>query len=85
MNRVVLHNVLPLNQQDLKETVQKIMADDNMNMIVAQHLIPRIPQIAGVYESIMKDKRKNPFMFDFFGHRDFYNLISYLKNKLQQR
>eukprot|EP01084_Bolivina_argentea_P291650 501269_1 len=33
----------------------------------------------------MKDKNNNPFMFDFFGHRDFYNLVSYVGYRLQQR
>ena len=85
MNRVVLHNVLPPNERDLMDMAKKIMEGGGwMNMLVQSQLAPRIPQIAGVYQSIIKDKENNPFGFDFFGHRDFYNMVSCLKYRLQQ-
>eukprot|EP01083_Nonionella_stella_P284313 967834_1 len=86
MNRVVLHRTLPPNQRDLSETAEKIMSGvgANMNMMLTTHLTPRIPQVAALYESIMKDKENNPLQFDFFGHRDFYNFVSYFKYGLQQ-
>ena len=85
MNRVVLHNVLPPSRKDLRETAEMIMqGDGNNNMLVHSQLAPRIPKIAQVYESIQRDKLNNPFGFDFFGHRDFYNLVSYLKYRLSQ-
>ena len=87
MNRVVLHNVLPPSKEDLKETAEKIMKgtnDDNYRGNVSSQLEPKIPKIAAVYESILNDKELNPFGFDFFGHRDFYNLVNYLKYRLSQ-
>ena len=86
MNRVVLHQSLPPNKEDLMKTAEMLMrGDGDLNTSVRRKLESLLPRIAAFYHSILEDKRNNPFGFDFFGHRDFYKLVSYLKYRLQQR
>eukprot|EP01084_Bolivina_argentea_P132618 234046_1 len=85
MNRCILHTVLPPNDKDLTETARQIIrAGGHYSMYIRSELEPRIKPIAYIYKSIIKDKTGNPHQFDFYGHRDFYSLVSYLRFKLQQ-
>ena len=46
-------------------------------------LKPHIKKIAKLYKSIIDDKENAPFEFSYYGNRDFYSLVSYLKFRLQ--
>ncbi|ETO20718.1 hypothetical protein RFI_16499, partial [Reticulomyxa filosa] len=78
MNRVVLHQVMQPNQKELEQTAQEIISSGEETPASCV-LVAKIPQMASLYDSIMKDHDSSPFKFDFFGYRDFYSLCSYLK------
>ena len=54
---------------------------------IAQELEPKIRDIANIYRSVIdaaiSSTHSNPFKFSFYGHRDFYAFIAYLKFRLQ--
>eukprot|EP01083_Nonionella_stella_P272242 923023_1 len=88
MNRCVLHSVLPPSDHDLQETAKIIMKggeNESFTVNIQHELGACIEPIANIYQRIIDHKTdKPPLNFDFYGHRDFYSLISYLKFRLNQ-
>eukprot|EP01084_Bolivina_argentea_P310586 537479_1 len=83
MNRCILHSVLQPDEKDLNDTATKIMQGGGLDGWIKNELNQVIPKIATIYRSIIEDKKDVPLEFDFYGHRDFYSLVGYLKFSVQ--
>ncbi|ETO00927.1 hypothetical protein RFI_36513, partial [Reticulomyxa filosa] len=79
MNRMVLHQVTQLNDDELLKTAEAIICENSGNNNLHQELSVAVLKITQLYQNIMKDKQTSPFDFDFYGYRDFYSLASSLK------
>eukprot|EP01084_Bolivina_argentea_P280100 478940_1 len=86
MNRCIVHNVLPPDKNDLLNTATAIIEQGEKQK--CYELKAKIKKLVKIYDSIINLRRikkpPQPFAFDFYGHRDFYSLVSYLKLRLQQ-
>ena len=78
-----MHRVLPPSTKDSTETAHEIVRNGGRyTQKMDQQMSKRIPKIARVYRKILDgmkedDGKSYPLNFDFYGHRDFYSLISY--------
>ena len=87
MNRMTLHRVIPPNRMDLTDTAEKIVKEGSGSTYshsIHSPLTGRISKIAAIYDDIMQGMQfhSNPetsysFEFSFYGHRDYYSLVSY--------
>ncbi|ETO06491.1 hypothetical protein RFI_30897, partial [Reticulomyxa filosa] len=79
----VLHQVPQPDKEGLRSTAEAIVRNQP-NSNTGGQIDTNLVKIAQLYDSIMKDQDDFPFDFDFYGHRDFYSLASFLKYSTQE-